>query len=67
MNNKLPKLKKEIPGILTAFLSSSGSDGNLVSYLEKAVVKLMCGGVYDQLKLLSMVDVYRCFAGPVAN
>ena len=47
VNNKLPKLKKEIPGILTAFVSSSGSDGNLVSYLEKAVVKLMCGGVYD--------------------
>ena len=38
VSDKLPKLKKEMPGMANNFVCSSGSEGNLVSYLEKAVV-----------------------------
>ena len=67
VSDKLPKLKKEIPGFPSAFVCSAAPTNSLVSYLEKAVVKLVCDGVYGRLGELSMIDVYRCFVGPVAT
>ena len=70
VTNKLPKLKRSIPGVETQMICTSSafgqeSDRNWVSFLEKAIVKRLCSGIYNNLNPISMIEVFRCLVGPV--
>ena len=70
VSNKLPKLKRKLPGLENQFVcttSSSRDEGgrNWVSFLEKAIVQRLCSGTYQNLKDIGMLEIFRCLVGPV--